>query len=96
MCESGSNFDGGGSAVTIRSLARRPDNGRCAAVRMPATVRDCASAFSTNGHVRPDPKAKAPLKAAGSTSALSFHFAAVWRDSEPATAAHQYVAKSSV
>lgn len=90
-CESGPNFDRAEALSTIRSLARRPDNGRRGSLY--AMARDAGWREPMNGHAKPHQKAKEPRKTAGATKAPSFDFAAVWRDAEPATAAHPYIAK---
>jgi hypothetical protein len=46
-----------------------------------------------NGHSRAHQKAQEPRKPWADGKATSFDFAAVWRDSEPATAAHPYIAR---
>ena len=58
-----------------------------------AKAREAGWREPTNGHSRPHQQAQEPRQAEPRAERPPFDFAAVWRDSEPATAAHPYIAR---
>ena len=58
-----------------------------------AKAREAGWREPVNGHARPHQKAQEPRKPSGKADGPSFDFAAVWRDSEAATAQHPYIAR---
>jgi hypothetical protein len=58
-----------------------------------AKAREAGWREPMNGHARPHQTAQEPRKAEPRPERPPFDFAAVWRDSEPATVAHPYVAR---
>jgi hypothetical protein len=58
-----------------------------------ARARDAGWSEPTNGHARPHQKAREARKAEPRPERPSFDYAAAWRDSEAATAAHPYIVR---
>lgn len=58
-----------------------------------AKARDAGWREPVNGHGRPHERAQEPRKAEPRPERPPFDFRAVWRDSEPATAAHPYIVR---
>lgn len=77
-------------ASVWRSIA---ESGGIGAGTLFARARDAGWSEPMNGHARPHQKAQEPRKPEPRAERPPFDFAAVWRDSEPATAAHPYVVR---
>lgn len=90
-CELGPNFDRAEALFTIRSLARRPDNGRRGSLY--AMARDAGWREPMNGHAKSHHKAQAPRRPEPKAKRPPFDFESVWRESKAATAAHPYIVK---
>lgn len=91
-CESGPNFKRADVLPTIRSLARRPGNGRGGSLF--AKAREAGWREQTNGRHHEAPKRpQEPRTADPKAERPRFDCAAVWRDSEAATADHPYIAR---
>jgi len=89
--EGAANFD---SERDCRSVWRsiREDGGIKAGTLF-ALARENGWREPVNGHSRPHQRAQEPRKADLKSERPPFDFRAVWRDSEPATAAHAYIVR---
>lgn len=93
-CEAGPNFDRAEVLPTIRSLARRPGSSRGGWLYKRAREagwRD--SVAPANGRRMPRHKPQVERKVEPGAEHPPLDFAAVWRDSEAATAEHPYIAR---
>lgn len=88
--EGASNF---GSERDCRDAWRSFKPGPTTRATLFAKAREAGWREPMNGHAKPHQKAPASRKPWADGKAPSFDFAAVWRDSEPATAAHPYIAR---
>ena len=96
-CEAGPNFNRSEALASIRSLARRPANGRGGslfAMARAAGWRDDSQPINghrLNGHARPQQKRQDGRAEAGKGRRPTVDFRAVWEAAEPATADHGYI-----
>lgn len=69
------------------------DTGGIGAGTLFALAREAGWRAPVNGHAGPHQKAQEPRKAEPKAERPAFDFTVVWRDSEPATADHPYIAR---